>query len=65
MDILSLKKETTGEIWVLDDAKVLSLFVLDVIQHCGYIKEMSTLLKSNSEAYCYEMSNVLDSPLNN
>ena len=31
MDILSLKKETTGEIWVLDDAKVLSLFVLDVI----------------------------------
>ena len=31
MDILSLKKETTGEIWILDDAKELSLFVLDVI----------------------------------
>ena len=31
IDILSLKKETTGKIWVLDDAKELSLFVLDVI----------------------------------
>lgn len=31
IDILSLKKETTGEIWVLDDAKELSLFVSDVI----------------------------------
>ena len=31
IDILSLKKQTTGEIWVLDDAKELSLFVSDVI----------------------------------
>ena len=37
----TMKCSGDGEIWVLDDARELSLFVLDVIQHCGYIKEMN------------------------